>query len=405
MVESYVININELDVPEDAVEFVLERLSEIQLKKNTFGIVTSHPDAIYSGVYKAVSDALPFPTAGVTCYEQCSCSEVSSDMFVIMLLTGDDVEFTVGKTGFVPQGQYADVDDEAVKQCYLELESQLKAKNPGEEAKLCLIYTPFQAGCAPCEYVEVISSVAPKLPVFGAVSVSTADAETRNGALTLFEGETSGDGVVLVLVSGKIEPQFFASHFSEEKLILKDIGVITSAEKNLILEIDGRNAVEFLAELGYSKPPGDFMEQSYGLLTTAFILDCGGTAYGESADRLISRAPLAFMDEGVICAGHVPQGARLSIANSTPETVSESAREVTDRINRTGVKTVLMYSCIGRKVGLISSPTNELELLGAELSGKNHVVAYAAGEFCPAVIIGGKVNNYARNQTLVACCF
>jgi hypothetical protein len=396
MIKSYVITIHEIDVPEDAVELVREKLTGIELMKNSFGIISAHPDAVYSGVFKAICDELPFEICGISCDDQCSGSltspgEIGTDMFSIMILTGDDCSFACGHT-----------NGDLIGEKY----SQLK-KKVGEsgEVKLALLYTPFTAERFPGEYIDVISSLEPGLPIFGSVSHAKETVELKSGILTLCNGEASGEEVVLALISGDFTPKFFVSNFTESATVLKNIGTVTKCEKNILMEIDGVNAGDFLDNVGFSKVKSTIDDTNQGLLTTAFVLkygDCGET----DGVQVVSRSPLAFVENGVHCVGHIHNGARVSVAFSTPEAVMETAHEMIRAIADSEAGTALIYSCIGRRVGLLSNSLEELNAIKEGLAGKvNHTVTYVGGEISPTFVSEESVCNHEHNQTLIACVF
>jgi hypothetical protein len=273
--------------------------------------------------------------------------------------------------------------------------------------KLALLYTPFMIERFPGEYIDVISSIDPKVPVFGAVANAKETVDSLGGNLTLCNGNASKSDVVLVLISGDFTPKFFVSHFTETSVVLKDIGVVTKCEKSILKEINGVNAADFLEKVGFSEVRNNYDHFNSGLLTTAFILDCG--SHGESdagESQIVSRSPHAITDEGVHCVGHIREGAKISVAFSTPESVVETARGIVGEIADSGGQTALIYSCLGRRVGLMNNSLEELRLIKSGLSEKiNYTVTYVGGEISPVAVDEGLACNHEHNQTLIACVF
>jgi hypothetical protein len=403
MISSHVIIINEVDDAEDAVALVREKMAKIELKKNSFGIVSAYPDAIYSGVYEAVCNELPFEVAGIACDDQCANGEIGLYMLSIMILTGDDCGFVCGSVDNISD---CERPDEAVKDCYVKLKSEL-----GDTPKLALMYTHFKSDCITCEYINAISSTDEQLPVFGSVANAKDTFESRNGALTLCDKRALDDSVVLVLVSGEFTPMFFVSTFGEDAIVMRDVGVATKCERNMLLEINGVKATDFLEKAGFSKSMPGYSDSRSELMSSTFVLD-----YSEDSEmgekQLVSRQPVTFTEEGVLCAGIISEGARISVAFSTPASVMDTAREVTRAIKKSGGKTALMYSCIGRQVGLLSDTMRELEAIREDLAYDiNYIATYAYGEISPTLVtasedgVAVRAYNHSHNQTLIACVF
>jgi hypothetical protein len=255
------------------------------------------------------------------------------------------------------------------------------------------------------EYINAISSIAPEIPVFGGVSdgIEGIVGEDRSGVQTICCGEVSSDAVVMVLVSGSFTPKFFVSTFADDAVILEKIGTVTKCKNNILLEIDDMNAREFFEKSGFIPSETADAEINAGLAATVLVFDNGN---GE----MVSRSLIGISGEGVICMGYVSEGAKISIAVSTPDSVVNSAREMVRSIKNekeSGVKTALMYSCIGRRLGLLGEPMKELEVIEDELRGEVvYMMSYTGGEISPVnVAATNKSHNYAHNQTLVACVF
>jgi hypothetical protein len=391
--------IQEIDDPDDALVILQEKMAKVTLMKNSIGIISAYPDAVHSGVYKAVCNELPFSVVGIACDNMCANGEIGMYMFTLMILTSDDCHFACDRVDGVSQKDNA---VELVADCYRKLKHNLGEDNP---PKLALLYTPFTVARFPGEYINAISAIDPTLPIFGAVAHAQDTFESRSGVFTLCDGNASGDAAVLVTIAGAISPKFFVSSFNENALVLRDIGVVSKCEKNVLLQIDNEDATEFMNKVGFEKAKAD--HTNTGLITSAFVLDCSGCSETAKNKRpVVSRSPHSFTDEGIVCAGHLREGARISVAFSTPESVIESAEEIIGEINESGARTALIYSCIGRKIGLMSNSEQEMNLIVSQLSDNcNYAVTYVGGEICPICVSQGKTCNHEHNQTLIACVF
>jgi len=387
MVKSYILTVDEIDEASDAIEELREQLQDIKLLKNTIGIVSFHSDAVNSGVYKAVADFLPFPVAGATSAAQSANGEIGMYMFTIMVLTSDDCRFICGKTDEISEAVEA---APAVARCYTELKAKLS-----EKPKLALIYAPVLTYHFPGEYIEAIAGIDPEVAVFGSVASDVNDnTPERDYQITLCSGEASTKSVVIVLIEGDFKPEFFMTSFTDDAIMMRDVGVITKCDKNKLLEVNNMNAVDFFTKIGFKM--GERSDK--GLMTSTLILD-----YNKD-DR--SRSPFMIEDGAVLCFGYLREGAKISIAVSTPDVVVQTAREVTEKIKSKGTSTALIYSCIGRRVGLMNEPMKELEAIKEIMPPEiNYMVGYASGELCPTSVTPEIAHNHEHNQTLVACVF
>jgi len=409
MIKSYIITIEEIDNPNQAVGILKEKLAGLSLCKKTFGIISAHSDAVYSGVYDAICKETPFPLAGITCGSQSANDYIGVYMLSITVLTGDDFDFVCGQTKSISESKMGGAA--LSEECYLSLRAKMK-----EEPKLALMYTPFAENRFTGEYIDAITAISPELPIFGGIASSKSTYEDdngtpQNGNLTFCCGKISTDSAVIVLLTGDFTPKFFVSSFTDEAILAENIGVVTKCEKNKLLEINCVNATEFLKKFGFDKNiKSSYNDINEGLMAVTFILDCGIECGCEedchTENQLISRAPVEVTDKEVVCAGIIKEGAHISIAMSTPETVIQTTKEMINLVKESGAGTALIYSCSGRQVGLYAKPMEELETIKTGLSGTvNYSAVYTGGEICPTCVTPQRANNNEHNQTLIACVF
>ncbi|MDR0222032.1 MAG: FIST C-terminal domain-containing protein [Oscillospiraceae bacterium] len=395
MIKSYVITVSEIDEPKDAVAEVREKLADVKLLKNTVGIVSVHAEYFQSGVYGAVADCLPFELAGISTTSLSANGDAGTYMFSILILTSDDCRFSCGHTDSLAEG-----DDvfPAVKKCYGDLRERL-----GEQPKLALMYAPLMATHIPGEYMGAIAEIDPKVPIFGAVANSgqTMD-EILSYCRVLCGNEILYPAVAFVLIAGEFTPEFFVGSLTEDAVIMPNVGEITKANKNVLVEINGVKSADFFEKIGFGSEGGT----SAGLLTSTFILDFNKKpAYGQG---VVSRAPLMIDGEnGILCAGSLHEGAILSVAFSTPDVVIQTANGVIEKIKeKEDISAVLIYSCIGRRLGLMSEHMKEIESVNDNMpEGVNYTLCYVSGELCPIAVAPEKAYNHEHNQTIIACAF
>ncbi|MDR0196650.1 MAG: FIST C-terminal domain-containing protein [Oscillospiraceae bacterium] len=395
MIKSHVITVSEIDEPSDAVAEIREKMKEVELLKNTVGIVSVHAEYFRSGVYAAVASELPFPLAGISTVALSANGEAGMFMFSILILTSDDCRFLCGHSDTLSEeGDSVPI----VKKCYNDLKEKL-----GEKPKLAIMYAPVMMSHIPGEYIDTVAGIDPSVPVFGAVANSSGQTieEIKEDCRVLCGNEILYPAIAFVLVAGDFSPEFFIGSLTQEAVVMPNVGEITKAEKNKLIEINNVSAPEFFKKVGF-----ELSETSNaGILTSTLMLDFNNkSVYGRGT---ISRAPLLIMNDMVICAGNLYEGAVLSVAFSTTENVVRTARDVVEKIKEKGnARTVLIYSCIGRRIGLMSEPMKEMETI-EEIMPKetNHTMCYVGGELCPIAVTPEKAYNHEHNQTIIACVF
>jgi hypothetical protein len=368
-----------------------ERVASIALLKNSMGIITAHPEFVSSGIYGQAVKALPFPTVGTTSISHCINGAVDSYMLSVLVLTSDDCSFSCGVSGPVPKS--GDVA-ELTRECYGKLRGNLP-----EEPKLALFYAPFfnNDPCCQSRYISAISEMNERLPVFGTIAnddhVGTL---ALSNAQVLCGGEAYKDRFALALISGNISPKFYIDSVTEDAVIMPNIGIITATDGNKLLEINNVKAADFLKDAGFLS--GVLDSSNKGLLSSVIILRLNNGAS-------ISRIPTHVEEDSLFCGGQLVNGAALSVAFNTKESVIETAKRTMSAIKKErGGGTALIHTCLGRRYGLLNEPMRELELISEILDGGfSYMAAYSSGEFCP---VGGEnLSNQEHNQTLIVCVF
>jgi len=399
MIKSYTAAVREIDDGAAAVRQVADAVAAMPLLKNTVGIVTAHPECVPSGVLRDVARALPFESVGMTTIAHCAGTEADTYMLSILALTSDDCVFSCGASDPIPEECDASVAREAVRKCYGELRGGLPS-----EPKLALLYSQFFLAPRQYQFTAAISEIVPQLPVFGAVANDDKqNVRPSTNARVLAGGELYDDRPALLLVSGDVSPKFYIASVTEDAIIMPRVGVITKADGIKLLKVNNINAPDFFKQVGFlGAESGGWRDGGEGLLSSLFVLHiddgCGG-----SAD--ITRIPFMVDSEAVYCAGPLIEGAAMSIAFNTRDGVVETASRLCERIKRESAGgTAIMYTCIGRRFGLLGEPMAELSAI-IECLGEDFVytAAYGTGEMCPTRVTKAKAFNQDHSQTIVAC--
>jgi hypothetical protein len=390
MIKSHSIVINEIDETELALKELHSQLENLQLLKNTVGIVTVNKDFVVSGVYSAIAKETPFPIVGMTSYSQTVNGKIGTFMFSIMVLTSDDCEFACGMSEAVPDtGEVK----EQVQKCYKDLRSKLNG-----DVKLVFLYPNFMYGHYPNQYIKAITEIDNNVPIFGSQSNGEI-IETATSARTLYCESISGNQVAMLLISGNVEPKFYLGSTTKESIMAPDIGVVTAAEGNCLIEINNTKAKQFLEEANL-KP--DSVNQKASFFST-FIAD-EKNEKGETVSSVVKSLVMSKDDSYIFACG-IQVGSSLSAISFTREVVMETAKDVMEQIKANHKEgTLIIYSCLGRRAALLNEPNKEFELMNKILGNNfNYIATCSGGEICPTSRAETEVVNNEHNETLIAC--
>jgi len=205
-------------------------------------------------------------------------------------------------------------------------------------------------------------------------------------------GQLLSDGVVGVLVSGEFSYHLGVSHGSRPVGLFR---TITRAEKNIIFEIDGRPATDFLHGLIDSGRVRD-----YGQVLNLFEL--GEQFAGHNYDEdIINRAIVGVdMERGAIrLPVEIAPGAKVRITRRDPQLVLEKteqmARRLVGSMTTGGGGAYFYFNCSGRGSYLFGEPEPDVQALHRGLGGNRTLLGFFTfGEYAP---LAGR--NYYHNYT------
>ena len=205
-------------------------------------------------------------------------------------------------------------------------------------------------------------------------------------------GQLLSDGVVGVLVSGDFSYRLGVSHGSRPVGLFR---TISRAEKNVIFEIDGRPAIDFLRGLIDSERVRD-----YGQVLNLFEL--GEQFPGRNYDEdIINRAIVGVdMERGAIrLPVELAPGTKVRITRRDPQLVLEKteqmARHLGGSMTAGGRGAYFYFNCSGRGSYLFGDPEPDVRALQRGLGGDRAFLGfYTFGEYAP---LAGR--NYYHNYT------
>ncbi|MDR1136035.1 MAG: FIST C-terminal domain-containing protein [Clostridiales Family XIII bacterium] len=387
MIRTLIAYTEEIDDVNLAVNEVKSRLGvDESLLKNTVGIIACHYEFVFSGVVKALTEALPFDVVGTITAAGAVPTGSGGLLLTLVVLTSDEAEFVSVLT--------PSLESEAgkiIEQSYLDAAAARDSK-----PALVLAFAPFMIQNSGDEYVNVLTKASGGVPVFGTLAVD--DTLDFANCFMLHNGEHSRDQMAMLLIYGDIQPKFFIATISDSKILNKE-ALITSSEGHILKSLNDRAVVEFFNDLGLTQAS----ETQYAMTSLPFMLD-----YHDGSPQ-VSKVFIGLTPEKyAICAGAMPEGATLRLGVFDKEdvlfTTGNSLKTALENTENASV--MLIYSCISRNMTLGAESMAELALI-TELAGAKlpFMTAYSGGEICPTQITDGTAVNRFHNNALIGCIF
>jgi hypothetical protein len=391
MIQAFSAFTEEIDDVEAAVAEIQEQLllEEGRLLSNTIGLISCVPEFVESGVVKALQEALPFDLIGQTTLAGASPHSTSLVILNILVLTSDELEFAHGWTEPVTKE-----DAGIIAESY-----HAAVAGHTDRPAFTLVYAPLLLNIGGDFFVNALDALGDHTPVFGSLAVdNTID---YHNSRVLYRGEASANRLAFVVVYGKVEPQFYLATISHES-IFAERGVVTSSEGNLVKEIDGKPAVDFLKSRGLATDENGVIE---GVNSFPYIVD-----YNDGTPPVI-RVIFTTTPEGyAVCLGDIPEGSTLSIGYFIEDEILATTRAKLATVElREGLHAGIIFSCVGRYFTTMLDPTGEATMVHEFIdpSGLPYALAYSGGEICPVPTgaEGGSPINRFHNSTFVALVF
>ncbi len=396
--QMYVAHSYEIDDPKLAVEDILKALPADILQKSkknhAVGILSTHADAVSSGVVNALCEAMPFDVVGMTCLAACGDGEVGIDVLTFVLLMDDEVRFaTALSEPLFDHGMDDEFYKEAIAKAYGNIQNELALNS--EKPALTYLCAPFSHKLNGQIITDCVSEVIGHSPLFGGLaSDHTAKASET---YVIHNGQCAKRRVALLCMTEPLQAEFMFASLEPNNIRYKE-SIITSANGTIVHTVNNMPVAEYLASFGLSVSA---WEASSALVP--FLVDY------KDGGPVLAREFLEFTPEGyALFGGEMPEGASINLGLQTPEGVLDGAQKVLDHIesSKENISGVLVVGCAGRSVILGASPLGEgekaLEIINNTLPYQQ---IYARGEICPAQLVGGELQNRFHNFSFTVCMF
>ncbi|MDR1313306.1 MAG: hypothetical protein LBQ12_06315 [Deltaproteobacteria bacterium] len=372
----------EPDEPELAVRDILAQLDlDRGLRRNSACIVHCNDAFMESGVAKAVCERLPFPTVGINTFLNSSSGGLTDSMLLTAsVLTSDDCRFAAGLSA--PMG--GGVAGPAAR-LYVETENLLERR-----PAMGLVFAPFISTLATGELmVEALDEASDGVPFFGTLAADYTVSLRR--PKVIHNGESYPDRASMILIEGPVEPRFKVFPVSLSRSI-RQKAIITDARDNVILQVNGMPALDFLESLGLCREG-----QIQGVNAIPLSLD-----RADGSDPVFRTIVSQTSEGGRVIGGKAHPGALLGIGALDREHILCGARLLSSRAGLSSGP-LLIYSCLSRNIVLGFNYTIEADQLKAGLQRRfPYSFAYSTGEICPLPVRGGRWRNAFHNMSLVA---
>ncbi|MCL2126104.1 MAG: FIST C-terminal domain-containing protein [Oscillospiraceae bacterium] len=351
---------------------------ENHLLANSIGIISCFSDFDETGVLKEICEALPFDCIGATTCLGAVGTEIDQIIFTITVLTSDDCRF---EAAMIPIDNNAKGADSKALSDFLQKNKTMPA--------MMLSYFPMMTEVSGDMIMASIEKVTGGVPLFGTAAVDhTMDYST---AKTIYNGVAFREAAILCAIYGEPHVTYEVAALNEDK-VRKQKAIITASNGNILIEVNGKTALEYLEEIGLTK-----QELATGLGIVPLVVD------HQDGTKPVARAVFGLTDEGyAFCGGAMPEGATLAIGRVDFEdvlsTTESSLRPLADKDSL-----VLSYSCMARYLSLGADYSAEAEMMRETAGGAPYHFACSGGEICPLPDADGKLRNFYHNYTNVFC--
>lgn len=389
----------EIDDLKTAVEEMTAGIkSRIDLGQSSVGIVYCDADVDVGELGALLKERLGCEIMGLTTTASMERHDGYCDMGIVLtVLTGDDVEFSIGSTGELDTATFR----EAIKTAYADARGRL-TQDPG----LILMCAPYIPELTSEHYAEVLDEASGHVPAFGGVATDHYDLQHQK---TFHNGQALGRGLVFLLIAGNVRPVFAMEHHFGGKVERK--GVITKSSGSSVERVGDQTFKEFLSDM--TLVPDEELV-IFHFQSTPFIMELPDY---EDDEQPVVRA-LLTIDHETGAGGFLskmPEGSRLYINVLQRDNLASSCAAAMDRVTEKMARNsdyeyslLLITTCNARHLLMANTKDMESNIVREKLSafgpGLNAMGFYGFGEICPtAARKAGGAKNRFHNISFAVC--
>ncbi|MCL1805010.1 MAG: FIST C-terminal domain-containing protein [Clostridiales bacterium] len=381
-------------------ELTAQIREKLNIGKNTVAILHGQPDMEIGELSAAVSRELGCHVMGGTAAAGAVLTNDGYHELAVALhvLSDDDCLFAASISGSME-----DDPTKAITETYQEAYRNLKGQDAGAEPKMVVCVASIVGSIASDNILAKVSELCGNLPVFGYIAGDDFEFSKQQVYL---DGESGGDRMALMLISGNVRPIFKTANLAGEQALEKRL--VTKAHDNIICEIEGAPAYEYIKVFPFIN------DETTVLFNYQFFVEVPHDEFNDGIP--VSRALSSFDKETgeVTCFANVPENSYIGLlyctGNDVAATSETGIKEFLEQMGEAGgdyeYSTVFITTCSLRNMFLADMKATEGNLIrelfpaGLSLSG-----LYAFGEIAPTSIIDDKAVNRFHNATFTICAF
>jgi len=382
-------------------ELIKQIKDKFTFRKNTAAILYGQPDMEIGELSAILSRELGCHViGGTTAAGALITSEGYHELAVVLhVFSDDDCMFSAAVSGSLA----VDDPEKEITDTYQKAYLQLKGQDAAAEPKMVICIASIVQSIASDDLLDKISELCGSLPVFG---FNAGDDFEFSKQQVYLNGVTGDDRTAILLISGNVQPLFQTANLAGKKALEKRL--VTKAQGNVICEIDGKPAYEYLKEFPFID------NKTMTLFNYQFFVELQHSEYNDGIP--VSRALSTYDRESgeITCFANIPENSHIGLlycdGNDVATTSEAGIRELLDKLNSVvsgyEYSTVFIASCSLRNMFMADMKKTEGNLV-RELFPACLTVSgmYGFGEIAPTSIRRGKAVNRFHNATFTICAF
>ena len=225
-------------------ELVTQIREKLDIGKNSVGILYGQPDMDIGELSGMLNKEFGFSIIGGT--TGCGAS-LSSDGYhelavILHVMTADDCAFSASISRPLTEHPQS-----GIVEAYNDALSNLQAQDSEDGIpKMVFCVTPLLQNYSTDTCFDALSETSDGLPIFGFVAADDFEFSKQQVYL---DNVCSGNSIALLIISGNVKPLFEVRNLAGSQTLSKRH--VTKAHDNIICEIDGKPACEYLKEFPF----------------------------------------------------------------------------------------------------------------------------------------------------------
>ena len=383
-----------------AKELSAQIKDKLIFEKNTIAILHGQPDMEIAELSAAVSRELGCRVIGGTTAAGASLTNDGYHELAVSLLVLSDDNCLFGTA---ISGSMETEPEKEITETYQKAYESLKKQDAAAEPKMVICVATLVQSIAADNILAKVSDLCGSLPVFGYMAGD--DFEFCKQQVYL-DGDAGGDKMAILLISGNIKPIFQTANLAGKKALEKRL--VTKAHDNIICEIDGNSAYEYIKEFPFID------DETTVLFNYQFFVEMPNDAHNDGIP--VSRALNTYDKESgeVTCFANVPEGSHIGLlyctGNDVAVTSEAGINDLLEKLDSADsdyeYSTVLIATCSLRNMFLADMKATEGDLINRLIPSDLTVSGlYAFGEIAPTSVQNDLAVNRFHNATFTVCAF